>query len=160
MAKTSQPKPSEVEAVQAELKALQEQLVHIQESERRAQADYQNLLRRTQAERAQLISFAERGLLEDLLQPIEHLDMAAQQLGDSGLNMALDQLWKALKHHGFEQLQVMGKPYTVEEMEAVEIEPGVKEETAVVVRVVKQGYRLNGTILQHAKVILGDAKQS
>lgn len=134
---------------------LADQLVRAQESEKRAQADYQNLVRRSREERSQLISFAEAELIGDLLEPLEHLEMAAEQLNDSGLRMVVTQLWQALSRHGLEKIDVMDQPYDLESMEAVEIDQSVSESDARVIKVVKSGFRLNGKVIQHAKVVLG-----
>ena len=51
---------------------LEEKLHLAQEKEMRSLADYQNLLRRTQQERLKSIQLANQGLMEDLIQPLEH----------------------------------------------------------------------------------------
>ncbi|MEX0895843.1 MAG: nucleotide exchange factor GrpE [Patescibacteria group bacterium] len=155
--KTAKTKKAEdsPQALQEQLVVLQQQVQNCQEAQRRSQADYANLVRRTAEERQNLVQYAEQALIQDLLQPLDHLDMAANQLQDKGLLMVTEQLWKTLSEHGLEQLQVLGQPYDLEKMEVVEIEDGVAESEAVVIKIVKQGYQLNGKVIQHAKVVLG-----
>lgn len=146
------------DALQQQVESLHEQLQECQEGQRRAQADYQNLVRRSAEERQNLVKYAEQDLIQDLLQPLDHLDLAAQQLQDKGLLMVTEQLWKTLADHGLEQLSVMHQPYDLERMEVVEIEGDVPEAEAQVIKIVKHGYQLNGKVIQHAKVVLGAKK--
>lgn len=118
----------------------------------RALADYNNLMRRTQQERGQIAKLASLRLVEELLQPIEHLKLAAKQLDDAGLYMVEKQLWQVLSEHGLEEIEVLGQPFNVETMEAVESEA----EGDRVVKVLRPGYTLNGEVIQHAKVVLGN----
>lgn len=136
--------------LEAKLLDLEEKLQAAAEKEKRSLADYQNLLRRTQEERLKSIKLANQSLIEELIQPLEHLEMAAVQLNDAGLNMVLDQLKKVLKNEGLEEIEVMGKRFDVEVMEAVE-KNGQGDK---VVKVIRKGYRLNGVVIQHAKVVL------
>lgn len=139
-------------ATPLKIEEVKEQLTQAQEREKRVLADYQNLIRRTQDERAKLIQMANRELVEALIQPLEHLELAAGQLQDKGLVMALEQLKRVLGEFGLEEIPVAGKAFEVETMEAVEGSGVGKVKT-----VVRKGYRLNGTVLQHAKVILADS---
>jgi molecular chaperone GrpE (heat shock protein) len=127
-------------------------LQQCQERERRAQADYQNLVRRTQEERVRLVALANADLLEALLQPLDHLELAAQQLKDTGLNMVLSQFKNTLSQFGLEQIAVEGQKFDVTTMEVIER----KSETGeTVMAVAAPGYRLNGQVFRHAKVVIG-----
>ncbi len=117
---------------------------------KRALADYQNLLRRTQQERLKSIQLANQGLMEDLIQPLEHLEMAAQQIDDQGLNMVTGQLKRVLEDAGLKEIEAMDKKFDVDFMEAVE--KGDKGDK--VIKIVRKGYLLNGEVIQHAKVVL------
>lgn len=133
------------------VKARSQAAADAQHKEQRAYADYQNLVRRTQEERAKLAKFASQQLIEDLLQPLEHLSMAADQLSDPGLDMVTSQLAQTLQQHGLEEIYPLGKPFDLETMEVVEQNGG----DDIVSAVVKRGYKLHGKIIQHAKVVLG-----
>ncbi len=149
MKKTTSP-TNQDKKLEVKLLALEEQLKVASEKEKRSLADYQNLLRRTQEERLKGIKLANQSLMEDLIQPLEHLEMAAAQLNDPGLNMVLDQLKKVLVNAGLEEIEVMGKEFDVNLMEAVE----KKGQGNKVIEVVRKGYKLNGVVIQHAKVTL------
>ena len=76
--------------------------------------------------------------------------MAAQQIDDQGLNMVTGQLKRVLEDAGLEEIEVMGKKFDVDFMEAVE--KGEKGDK--VIKIVRKGYLLNGEVIQHAKVVL------
>lgn len=123
------------------------------EKEQRAIADYQNLVRRTREEKASFAKFAAQDLIEDLLEPLEHLSTASNQLNDQGLNMIKDLLWQRLSQHGLEEINPLGQKFNLETMEVVE----KQGDGDLVVSVVRRGYRLHDRVIQHAKVVLGKA---
>lgn len=132
-------------------KAFRDDLNQAKEKEQRIAADYQNLVRRTREERGQAARLAARDLVEDLVQPLEHLSLAARQIEDPGLDMVKSQLWQALAKHGLEEINPLGQKFDLETMEAVE-KQGSGD---IVVGVVRSGFRLNGEVIHHAKVTLG-----
>lgn len=127
---------------------VQDQLTAAQEKERRAIADYQNLLRRTQEERAQLIKFANRDFLLSLIEPLENLNRSAQQLNDQGLKMVVEQLKQALIQLGVEIIDPMGMDFDLELMEATD----KKQHGKKVISVLQRAYKLNDQVVAHAKV--------
>jgi len=139
-----------LEKAQQRIVELEEQLHLAQEKEKRSLADYHNLVRRTQEERMKTIQMASRDLMESLVQPFEHLQMASAQIEDQGLSMVLEQLKKVLSDFGLEEIEAIGKEFDVELMEAVEKE----DKGEVVIKIAQKGYRLNGVVIQHAKVVL------
>lgn len=143
-----------------ELVELQEKLTAAQESERRARADYQNLVRRTQEERTMLIKLATKSFVSDLLQPLSHLTLAANQIKDKGLDMVISQLWQALEQQGLKEINPLNQSFDLHTMDAVDKEGDVDidDEDTVVVKVVKSGYSLNGEVIEHAKVVVGKRK--
>ncbi len=140
--------------VSTELEQLQAQLAEMTERERRLQADYQNVVRRTREDKLAHSKLATKQLIIDVLDPLAHLSLASEQLKDPGLRMVIDQLWTTLGTHGLQQIEVLGKPFDVNTMEAVEaVDP--EEASVVVSSVVRPGFTLNGEVIQHAKVVVG-----
>jgi molecular chaperone GrpE len=120
------------------------------EREKRVLADYQNLQRRSMEERAAFIKMANKDFCQVLLQPLEHLSLAATNLKDQGLNMVVDQFWKQLRDFGLEELEVMGQKFDLNTMEVVDKQGDGEKVT----KIVRKGYKLNGEVIQHAQVIL------
>lgn len=140
-----------VDQLKTELEQARQAEVKAKESELRSMADYHNLVRRTQDDRAKLVKFANRGLIADLLQPLDHLSLAAHQLNDAGLTMTVQQLWKVLNEYGVEEIDPINQPFDVNLMEVVE----TQGKGDLVITVINKGYKLNGEVIQHAKVIVG-----
>jgi molecular chaperone GrpE len=138
------------ENLEAKIAELEEALILSHEKEKRAIADYQNLLRRSRDERSSFVKMANKDFALAILQPLEHLSMAAAQVKDQGLDMVISQLWKELENQGLAEIEVLGKKFDLDLMEAVDKEG----EGDQVVKVVRKGYLLNGEVIQHAQVVL------
>lgn len=134
-----------------QVKALETQVQQLKEQQLRAQADYQNLVRRQQEERAKFVKFANADLMLSLLENFDHLEMAAAQLKDAGLSMVLGQLQKVLQEYGLEEIKALDQPFDVQTMEAIDRQG----EGEKVIKVQSKGYKLNGEVIKHAKVIIG-----
>jgi len=128
--------------------------------ELRAVADYQNLVRRNREEKIKIAKFAALDFIETIIDPLTHLSLAAQQLNDQGLNMVIAQLWMKLNEAGLEEINPVGQDFNVETMEAVADPNGEadlaesEDKKQKVVKVVSKGYKLNGEVIRHAKVLV------
>ncbi len=152
----------DLELVQ-QIEALEVELNLAKEKERRAVADYQNLVRRSGEERNRIAKLAALDVVEVMLEPLSHLSLASEQLNDQGLRMVVDQLWRKLNEIGLEEINPIGQPFDVNTMEAI-LDPTIKAEdlakkdeknlTHKVSKVVAKGYKLNGEVVRHAKVIV------
>lgn len=147
--------PPELETLQTRLSELEDQLQQARQREQRALADYQNVVRRTREDQSRFAKLATADFVTSLIQPLEHLQLAAQQLNDPGLNMVVGQFLQAMSEHGLKQLDVLGQPFDLKTMEVVEKESNEAEDKLVVVKVLRPGYTLHGEVVQHAKVVLG-----
>lgn len=134
---------------------LEEQLRLKDEDHKRALADYSNLLRRTEEERNKILKFSSASVLGQLLEPFDHLELAALHLKDKGLDMVVQQFKQVFENEGIVEIQAMGKLFDADTMEAVDVAEGDKD---LVLEVRRKGYMLNGMILRHAQVTVGTNK--
>lgn len=139
----------------SELEVLQQQVAEKEELYRRALADYRNLQLQSQQERVRLIQMAAAGVVEDLLPTLDHLEMALQHFADPSLQLIADSLMQTLQGHGLMRIESVGQPFDHETMEAVDTAAGEKD---IVVQVRRNGYRLNGNVIRHAQVVVGNGK--
>lgn len=133
---------------------LEAKLLAATESEKRALADYQNLLRRTKEEKVEWARLANLELVEAILEPLRNLSLAAKSLNDQGLNMVITQFWQKLNDQGLEEISsemILHQPFDVETMEAIER----RGEGETVLEVLTPGYKLNDRVITHARVIVG-----
>jgi len=146
------PDDSTTTALLQRIAQLESQLSEAENARVRALADYQNLQRRSQADRASWIKLANQELIVSLIEPLEHLQLAADQIKDKGLSMVVGQLFERLSQQGLKKIEALHKPFDEHTMEAVE---GSQPDGKKVVRIVSNGYTLNGVLIQPAKVTVG-----
>lgn len=143
-----QAKPTTIEQ---KIETLQQENSHLADQAARALADYQNLVRRQQEDQAKMVEFCRVGIFEDLLKPLEHLSLAAANLKNEGLDMVIKQLWQTLEKQGLQEYRPQGEQFNPETMEVM-TKAGDGE---TVLEVLSPGYKLNGHIIQVARVKVG-----
>ncbi len=115
----------------------------------RVLADYDNLQKRSEAEKHVWFKFAKQDLLVKLLPVIDTLEIAQRHLGDKGLELAMSQFMAVLKEEGIEEVET--QVFDANLHEALETVDG--GEAGHIAEVVLKGYKFNdGTVVRHAKV--------
>jgi molecular chaperone GrpE len=128
----------------------------------RTQADFENYRRRMTREAA---SAADRGvarLANELLPALDHLELALQaaESGQAdpelvkGFRLVGEELARSLAKVGIEGFSPVGEVFDPTEHEAMAQAPIEGAESGTVAQVYQQGYRLNGTILRPARVVV------
>lgn len=133
-----------------ETEALKKEIGTLTESWKRALADYQNLQKRYDREKADFVQFANASLILRLIEVLNHLEKAAENLKDKGLDIIVTEFKKVLTEDGLEEIKSQGEKFDPNFMEAVEVVEG--EDEGKVAEVVNKGYLLNGKVLLPAKV--------
>lgn len=122
---------------------------------KRALADYQNLQKRQEREKADFVQYANANLILKLLAALDHLEKVQTYLKDDGLDLAIKELKKVLAEEGLAEIEALGKGFNPQEMEAVGVAEGGKDGQAA--EVVCKGYRLKGRVVRPAKVKVAKA---
>ena len=125
----------------------------------RTQADFENYRKRMARENA---AAAERGVAKvakELLPALDHLEIAlnaAEGHEDvvKGFAMVAEELRSALARAGIEAFSPEGEPFDHNEHEAMASQPSEEAEPGTVIEVYQRGYRLNGTVLRPARVVV------
>ncbi|MGB9883399.1 MAG: nucleotide exchange factor GrpE [Microgenomates group bacterium] len=143
-------KNTEVEELKKQLEELKKNAEEFKNKYLRALADYQNLEKRVNEEKKEIISLANKNLILKLLPFLDTLDKAEIFVKDQGLKMAKEQIWQVLKEYGLKELNVLDKPFDPNIAEAVDIVTGEKDNW--VVEVLRKGYKLADKILRVAQV--------
>lgn len=123
----------------------------------RALADYQNLEKRTQSEKADIRKFAAEVVLGRMLPVMDSLSKAKEHIKDAGLDLAYKEFEAALTELGLTKLEVTGKQFDPHEMECIEVVAGPDNE---VVEETLPGYRYHDKILRVAQVKVGKQVQN
>lgn len=123
----------------------------------RALADYDNLQKRVERERNEIVKLSNLGLLVRLLPVVDMFEGAEEHLKDSGLAIAINELLGILKEDGIEKIQVAnGQKFDENIHEAIEVidtADGEKEKAGTIAEVVMSGWKYSdGTIIRHVRV--------
>jgi molecular chaperone GrpE len=144
-------------AAAEETEKLKAQVEELTNHWKRALADYQNLERRFNQEKTEFVQYANTSLILRLLSVLDHLERAQAHLKDEGLELALKEFRRVLAEEGLSEIEVVGKEFDPQAMEAVEIVPGEKDHE--VVAVLAKGYCLKEKVIRPAKVKISQSRQ-
>jgi len=127
----------------------------------RTQADFENYRKRMARENAAAVDRGMAKLAKELLPALDHLDLAlraAEEHGGGefakGIRQIQDELVGALGRVGIQAYSPKGEPFDPSEHEAMASQPVEGAEAGTVAEVYQQGYRINGTVLRPARVVV------
>jgi molecular chaperone GrpE len=128
----------------------------------RTQADFDNFRKRAARDAAAAGERGKARLAKELLPALDHLELALQA-GEQdpaaaefakGLRLVQDELAKALGRAGIETYSPRGERFDPEQHEAMAQHAVEGTESGTVVEVYQAGYRLNGSVLRPARVVV------
>ena len=135
-------------------KNLENQIASLEESLKRALADYQNLERRVLNERSELVKYANQELLKSLIPSFDNLYLAEKYIQDEGIKLTVMRLTENLRDVGVERIEVENKKFDPTTMECIEVVDGEKD---MVVAEVRPGFMLFDKVIRPAQVKVGKA---
>lgn len=142
----------ELEALKAEKEEIQNRLL-------RVQAEYENFKKRTQKEREADRKYKAQDLVNDLLPVLDNFERALQvekteatsSLID-GISMVYNQLVDAIKSHGVEEIETVGKEFDPNLHHAVMQTEDENYESNVITEELQKGYILKDRVVRPAMV--------
>ena len=130
----------------------------------RTKADFENYRKRMAREAAQAADRGMGKLVKELLPALDNLGLALRHAEEEdaerpsellkGIRLVQEDLIGALGRVGVEPFSPEGEPFDPVEQEAMAQQPVESAEPGTVVEVYQQGYRLNGTVLRPARVVV------
>jgi molecular chaperone GrpE len=128
----------------------------------RAQADYQNLVKEFDEKRTQYTKYSNENLILEIIPILDNFKAAFSQIPEEekesawviGFSFIKKQLQDFLNQNGVEEIVTTDKEFDVAEHEAVEYDKESKKKEGTVVVEKKAGYKLNGKVIQVAKVVV------
>jgi molecular chaperone GrpE len=126
----------------------------------RAQADFENYRKRAAKEAAAAGDRAKGGLVRELLPVVDNLERALESADESeqhlakGVRLVHSELVAVLQRNGIEPFDPTGEPFDPEVHEALSTQPADGAGPGMVVGVMEKGYKLNGTVLRPARVVV------
>jgi molecular chaperone GrpE len=134
----------------------------------RAIAEMDNMRKRLQNEKQDMISFAIENLITEFLSPLDNLENALgftdkmseeTLLWSQGFQMILTQFRDVLSNHGITCYHSTGKAFDPHLHEAVEMEETDSAEEGTVIREMSKGYKLNNRVIRAARVVVAKGPQ-
>ena len=135
----------------------------------RAKADHINARKREEEDKKDFVKFANERLIEGLTPVLESFEMAmgnkeAWEKTDKnwrvGVEYIYGQLKKVLEDSGLTELRPLNQKFDHSVHEAASYEPVTDEKLDhVVLKVIQNGYYLNGKLMRPAKVVVGEFKK-
>lgn len=127
---------------------------------RRLQAEFDNFRKRAIKEQTRSVELAARPIMERLVEVLDDFEMAltptpSEQAPSDGFRKGMELLYAklldALRAEGLERIDAEGMAFDPNEHEAL-LQTGDGDGDPIVVEVLRQGYRLRGTVIRPASV--------
>jgi molecular chaperone GrpE len=152
--------PGSEEAAQFEidLASLQRERDDLLDTTRRLQADFENYRKRVARD---LAAAEDRGVAKLARELLPALDAFARaldsgHLDDEGLRLVQTEFASALARVGIETYSPQGEPFDPNLHDAMAKQPVEGAESGTVAEVYQAGYRINGTVLRPARVVVAE----
>ena len=160
----SPPEDSEASALEQDIGELQEKARERDEYlalAQRAQADFDNYRKRVSKDIATAEAKGVAKLARELLPALDNLGIALRsgETGEEfvkGIELVYAELTAALERLGVEAYSPEGERFDPNLHEAMAKQPVDGAESGTVVEVYQRGYRLNGTVLRPARVVVAE----
>jgi len=120
-------------------------------------AEFDNMRKRGERERAAARKFALEALMRDLLPVLDSLEFAAAAEGDAaaireGIHIALADALRVLQSHGLETIEAHGEVFDPRFHEAVGMRPHDEIEPGRVAQEERKGYLIHDRVLRPSRV--------
>jgi molecular chaperone GrpE len=151
--KKSQTKKEE-EIIQEETEVTPSELDNVKMQLARALADYENLRKRVDRERSEMIDMITKRFITRFLPIFDMIADAQRHLGDAGLGISLKVLQDTLKDEGIVEIEVKsGMIFDHTVCEAVDTIVSEEHDEDTIAEVTLPGYKfIDGPVIRYAKV--------
>ncbi len=167
MSKEEEPQENETPSIseffQESLKKSTEEAKEYKDKYLRSLAEMENVRKRLQQEKQEMISYAIDNILSELLLPLDSLENAllhTDNLSDElknwaiGFKMIAAQFRAVLESHGVSTFSALGEKFDPHFHEAIEIVESKTSPGGTILKEISKGYRHGNRILRHAKVVV------
>ena len=147
-----------------ELESKDSAVAELKDKYVRLLAEFENFRKRSIREKMDTIARASQDTVKELLPVLDDFDRAKKSADDEsspevfteGVALVYDKLYKTLKNKGLEEMESTGVAFDPELHEAITKIPVPDDaQKGINVDTVEKGYILNGKIIRHAKVVVG-----
>lgn len=155
----------ESDTLQQAIDGLRQELEEQKDKYLRLNAEFDNYRKRTLREKQELIGRAAGDTLLRLLPVVDDFDLALKSAHESdnlealreGLNIIHRSIIAFLKASGVQEIEAVGQELDTDFHDAITKMPApTTEQKGKIIDVIRKGYLLNGSVIRHAQVIIGD----
>lgn len=145
----------------SEVERLATELADFKDKFMRTAAELENMRRRFEKEKADLLKYGQEKLFLDFLPALDSLDRALPDSTEvessvddylKGMRIIKRQILEVFKKHGLEQLEVKGLPFDPNLHQAIQRVESADVKDEIVSEEFAKGYLLNGRLLRAAMV--------
>lgn len=123
-------------------------------------AELENFKKRAAREKTDTIKFSNEGLLKELITILDNLERAVHHSDEThsaeslkeGVKLTMDELLKALKKFGLEQVSVVGDKFDPNKHEAISVIESSEHEDGTIIKEFQKAYFLKERLLRPAMV--------
>lgn len=150
----------------AHVKALEEakaKYAELNDTYLRLYSEFDNYRKRTAKEKLELSATASAAVMRDLLPVLDDFERALQNMEKNGneadlqgVTLIYNKLKTTLQKKGLEEIVAIDCDFNTDEHEALTMIPAPDEsKKGKVIDVIQKGYKLNGTVIRFARVVVG-----
>lgn len=156
---------SSAERVNEGEKTPEEKYAELNDKYIRLYADFENFRRRSTKERLELLKFASEETFRQLLPILDDFERAFKSMPEvsdisiirQGQELIYNKLKNILIQNGLQEMKAFGEIFNPDLHEAITNVPvSTEDQKGKVIEEVEKGYYLNGKVIRHAKVIVGN----
>ena len=129
----------------------------------RLYSEFDNYRKRTAKEKLELSATASAAVMKDLLPVLDDFERALQNMEKNGneadlqgVTLIYNKFKSTLQKKGLEEIVAVDCEFNTDEHEALTMVPAPDEsKKGKVIDVIQKGYKLNGTVIRFARVVVG-----
>ena len=148
-------------------KALEEEkakYAELNDTYLRLYSEFDNYRKRTAKEKLELSATASAAVMKDLLPVLDDFERALQNMEKNGneadlqgVTLIYNKFKSTLQKRGLEEIVAIDCDFNTDEHEALTMIPAPEEsKKGKVIDVIQKGYKLNGTVIRFARVVVGN----
>lgn len=134
----------------------------------RMYAEMENIKRRGQKEREDLVKYANESLIKEILPVIDNLDKAVSHVENDenslglveGVELTRNGLMSTLKKAGLDEVEAVGKPFDPNFHEAISQQMNDAVAPGHVIMELQKGYLLNGRLVRPSMVVVSQKRDN
>lgn len=151
----------EIQRLRAELEAKTKEARENYDRFLRAAADLDNLRKRAEKEKADIVAYANEKLILEVLPVMDNLERALEHTRgehnnfeslEQGVTLTIEQMFKVLKQFGLDEVRAIGEKFDPAVHHAISHEDGGDAVPGTVVQEFQKGYTLKGRLVRPSMV--------